>query len=162
MFNAISFKKRKLWTEFTATAQMGLMLTKFKKEDGYAARRPNCELTKDLLTPTPPRRWRRRTGVQLKTWVTTIKADLEPLSGPRVFGYARWRKDWVKVSRELVQDRRTWGVSVRGGNSACPRLIPLFMLDRWRLKLAGKWIIRFQGVTVLAGQISARCTSIRL
>ncbi len=25
---------------------------------------------------------------------------------PRVFGYARWRKDWVKVSSELAQDRR--------------------------------------------------------
>ncbi len=33
-----------------------------------------------------------------KTWATSLRADLEPLSGPRVFGYARWRKDWVKVS----------------------------------------------------------------
>ncbi len=30
--------------------------------------------------------WRRRTGDQLKTWATTIKADLETLSGPRVLG----------------------------------------------------------------------------
>ncbi len=30
---------------------------------------------------------------QLKTWATTIKADLAPLFGPRVFGYARWRKE---------------------------------------------------------------------
>ncbi len=29
----------------------------------------------------------------LKTWATTIKTDLEPISEPRVFGYARWRKD---------------------------------------------------------------------
>ncbi len=41
----------------------------------------------------------------LKTWTTTIKADLEPLSGPRVFGHARWRMDWVKVTCELAQDR---------------------------------------------------------
>ncbi len=40
-------------------------------------------------------------------------ADLETLSGLRVFGYARWRKDWVSVSSELAQDRRAWSASVR-------------------------------------------------
>ncbi len=50
---------------------------------------------------------------QLKTWATTIKADLEPISGPRVFGHARWRKGWVKVSSDLTQDRRVWSASVR-------------------------------------------------
>ncbi len=55
----------------------------------------------------------RRAGGQLKTWATTIKADLEPLSKPRVFGHAQWRKDWVKVSSELAKDRRAWSASVR-------------------------------------------------
>ncbi len=32
--------------------------------------------------------------------------DLEALFGPRVFGYSRWRKDWLKVFNELAQDRR--------------------------------------------------------
>ncbi len=68
---------------------------------------------KDLLLPTPPRTWRRRTGGELKTWATTTKADQEPISGPRVFGHARWRKDWVKVSCELAQDRRAWNASIR-------------------------------------------------
>ncbi len=49
---------------------------------GDAARRPEGELIKDLLLPTPPRTWRRRPGGQLKTWATTIKADLEPIFGP--------------------------------------------------------------------------------
>ncbi len=80
---------------------------------GHAARRPEGKLIKDLLLPTPPRTWRRRAGGQLKTRATTIKADLEPLSGPRVFGHARCRKDWVKVSSELAQDRRAWSASVR-------------------------------------------------
>ncbi len=66
---------------------------------GHAARRPEGGLIKDLLLPTPPRTWRRRAGGQLKTWATTIKADLEPLSGPQVFGHARWRKDWVNSHR---------------------------------------------------------------
>ncbi len=65
---------------------------------GYAARSPEGELIKDLLLSTPPRKWCRRAEGQLKTWATTTKADLEVLSGPRVFGYARWKKDWVKVS----------------------------------------------------------------
>ncbi len=42
-----------------------------------------------------------------------IKADLEALTRHRVFGYARWRKVWVKISSELAQDRRDWGVSTR-------------------------------------------------
>ncbi len=44
-------------------------------------------------------------------WATAIQADLEPLSGPRVFGYARWRKDWVNVSSELAQDPRALGLA---------------------------------------------------
>ncbi len=80
---------------------------------GHAARRPDGEPIKGLLLPTPPRTWYRRTGGQLKTWETMIKADLKPLYGPQVFGYARWRNDWLKVSNELAQDRRAWGASVR-------------------------------------------------
>ncbi len=80
---------------------------------GHAARRLEGELTKDLLLPTPPRMWHRRAGGQLKTGATTIKADLEPISGPRAFCHARRRKDWVKVSSELAQDRRAWNASVR-------------------------------------------------
>ncbi len=72
---------------------------------GHVARRPDGELIKDLLLPTPPRMWSTRAGGQVKTWATTIKADLEPISGPRVFGHAGWRKDWVNVFSELVQDR---------------------------------------------------------
>ncbi len=80
---------------------------------GHAARRPEGELIKDLLLPTPPRTWRRRAGGQMQKWATTTKADLEPISGPRVFGHARWRQDWVKVSSELAQDRRAWSASGR-------------------------------------------------
>ncbi len=49
-----------------------------------------------------------------ETWATTIKADLEPISGPRLFGYARRRKDWVGVSSELAQDRPAWSASALG------------------------------------------------
>ncbi len=72
---------------------------------GHAERRPEGELIKDLLLPTSPRTWRRRARGQLKTWATTIKADLEPLSGLRVFGHARWRKDWVKAPNEFTSSQ---------------------------------------------------------
>ncbi len=49
----------------------------------------------------------------MKTWATTIKAGLKSISGPRVFGYARSGKDWVKVTRELAQGRRAWGAPIR-------------------------------------------------
>ncbi len=63
--------------------------------------------------PTPPRTWRKRTGGQLKTWETAIKADLEPLSGLRIADYARWGKGWMKAPNELAQDRRAWSATVR-------------------------------------------------
>ncbi len=80
---------------------------------GHAARRLDGELIKSQLLPTPPRKWRWWTGGQLKMWTTTIKAELEALSGPRVFGYARWTKDWAKASSDLAQDRRASIASVR-------------------------------------------------
>ncbi len=76
---------------------------------GHTARRTDDELIKDLLLPTPPRTWYGQTGGQLKMWATAIKADLEPLSGSRTFGYVQWGKGWVKVSSELAQERRAWG-----------------------------------------------------
>ncbi len=50
-----------------------------------------CEgvLTKDLLFLTLSCTWRRRAGGQPNTWANTIKVDLEPLTGPWVFGQAR-------------------------------------------------------------------------
>ncbi len=64
------------------------------------------ELTIDLLMPTEPRSWRRQTG-------NHDQGRLASLLGPRVFGNARWKKDWVKVSKEFAQARRACGDSVR-------------------------------------------------
>ncbi len=64
----------------------------------------------ETFLPIPPRTWRWWTEGRLETWATTLKADMEPLSGPWVFGYAQWRKNWVKVSSVLA---RAWGASIR-------------------------------------------------
>ncbi len=45
----------------------------------HHTRRPDSKLITSTCT------WRRRTGGQLKTWATTVKADLEPLSRSCVF-----------------------------------------------------------------------------
>ncbi len=39
--------------------------------------RPEGELIKDLLLPTPPRTWCSQTGGRLKAWTTTIKVNHE-------------------------------------------------------------------------------------
>ncbi len=62
---------------------------------GYAAIHPDGELIRNPVFFTPPR-----------TWTTTTKSDLELLSGPWVFGYARWRMDRVKASSKLMQGHR--------------------------------------------------------
>ncbi len=46
----------------------------------------------------------------MKAWATTLEEDHQE---PRVFGYARWREDLMKVSSELARDRRAWSASVR-------------------------------------------------
>ncbi len=70
--------------------------------DTALTKKPWCyvdgELIKDIL--------------QAALQATTIKTDLGPLSGPRVFGYARWKKDWVIV-RDVVN-------SIGGAGSTCP------------------------------------------
>ncbi len=72
-------------------------------------RLPDGELIDDVLLSTPRRTWRRRTGGQVKTWATIIKADMEPLFGPRVSGHAQWAKVYI----EVTQDHRVWGASIR-------------------------------------------------
>ncbi len=129
---------------------------------GHAARRPEGELTKDLLLPTPPRTWRRRAGGQLKTWATTIKADLEPISGPRVFGHARWRKDWVKVFSEVAQDRprrgqRDWWYRLnppRVNADASTSILGKSLRGRSNEKLPLQWLTDYRPLYASALNIS--------
>ncbi len=73
--------------------------------------RPEGELSTDLHLPKPPGTWWGWVGGQLKTWAAM--ADLKPLSGPPVFGSARWRKSRVKISSKLAQGRRDWVTFIR-------------------------------------------------
>ncbi len=83
----------------------------YSSKGGYKT--PDGDLSMDLFLPTPPRAWRWRTRGQRKMWVPTVKAELEPLSGPQAIDYARCRKDWANAPRELAQDRRARSASIR-------------------------------------------------
>ncbi len=45
--------------------------------------------------------------------MATLNEDLEALPGPRGFGYAQSRQDWVKITSEIAQGRLVWGASIR-------------------------------------------------
>ncbi len=56
-----------------------------------------------------------------------LKEDLERLSGPRVFGYGRRRKVWVKISIE-VNSIRTWWTPLKvQAQIICIPNAPLFL-----------------------------------
>ncbi len=38
--------------------------------------------------------------------MTTLKEDLADLSGPAVYDFKRWNRDWVKIEIARVNDRR--------------------------------------------------------
>ncbi|VDM00654.1 unnamed protein product [Schistocephalus solidus] len=66
--------------------------------------RPPYELSVTVLEPTPlPNRRHRRVG-QLKTWLDTVRQDMEVVIGPSVFSVRRWRREWIELSRSCVEE----------------------------------------------------------
>ncbi|BHF74468.1 hypothetical protein SprV_0501755400 [Sparganum proliferum] len=41
---------------------------------------------------------------QLKTWLETVRQDMEVVLGSSVFGLSRWRIGWAKLSRSAAAD----------------------------------------------------------
>nr|VZI51459.1 unnamed protein product [Spirometra erinaceieuropaei] len=80
---------------------------------GYVLRRPPQELSVIALDPAPLSHWRRRRGGQFKTWLDTVRQDMEVVLGPSVFGLRRWRREWVELSRSAAADRHAWRGTVR-------------------------------------------------
>nr|VZI45314.1 unnamed protein product [Spirometra erinaceieuropaei] len=79
----------------------------------HVLRRPPPELSVTALDPAPLPHWRRRRGGQLKTWLDTVRRDMEVVLGPSVFGLRRWRREWVELSRSAAADRHAWRGTVR-------------------------------------------------
>ncbi|BHF71520.1 hypothetical protein SprV_0401457800 [Sparganum proliferum] len=86
---------------------------------GHVLRRPPQELSVTALDPAPLPHWRRRRGGQFKTWLDTVRQDMEVVLGPSVFGLRRWRREWVELSRSAAADRHAWRGTVRDIIEAC-------------------------------------------
>ena len=54
----------------------------------------------------------------MKTWATTLKADLARITGPTVVGLSRWKRDWLSICCDQAQDRRLWSACVRDAVNA--------------------------------------------
>nr|VZI45753.1 unnamed protein product [Spirometra erinaceieuropaei] len=80
---------------------------------GHVLRRPPQELSVIALDPAPLPHWRRRRGGQFKTWLDTVRQDMEVVLGPSVFGLRRWRREWVELSRSAAADRHAWRGTIR-------------------------------------------------
>jgi hypothetical protein len=80
---------------------------------GHILRKPDDQLVRRVLNPSPCRGWRCRRGGQLKTWLSTIKTDVELLGLCSVYGIRRWRQNWVDLCADLAADRRVWAAAIR-------------------------------------------------
>nr|VZH93430.1 unnamed protein product [Spirometra erinaceieuropaei] len=75
---------------------------------GHVLRRPPQELSVTALDPALLPYWRRRRGGQFKTWLDTVRQDMEGPLGPSVFGLRRGRREWVELSRSATADSHAW------------------------------------------------------
>nr|CAH8840565.1 unnamed protein product [Trichobilharzia regenti] len=85
---------------------------------GHVLRRPDDDLVKSVLNPSPLPSWRCRRGGQLKTWLGTVKADMECLGLQTVYGLRLWNKNWITLSQNLASDRRAWAAMIRDVHEA--------------------------------------------
>jgi len=80
---------------------------------GHASYRNPGIFIREPISPLPLPGWCMRLGGQLRTWLGTIKADAEVISGPHSYGVQRWRRDWLQRTQELANDRRAWAATIR-------------------------------------------------
>ena len=80
---------------------------------GHTLRRAGTDLVRATLSPLPCPGWRRRLGGQLKTWIATIKSDVELLGLRRVYGLRQWDRGWLNICADLASDRRAWAAAIR-------------------------------------------------
>jgi hypothetical protein len=80
---------------------------------GHILRRATTELSRTSLSPLPCPGWRCRLGGQLKTWISTVKSDVELLGLQSVYGIRQWNKNWISICSDLAADRRSWAAAIR-------------------------------------------------
>ena len=80
---------------------------------GHALRKNANDLVAICLRAEPCPGWKRRRGGQLKTWMATVKEDVEKLTGPMIYGRQRWGQDWLRIISDMAQDRGRWRAFTR-------------------------------------------------
>ena len=80
---------------------------------GHVARRDNSVLTKQVLTLKPCPEWKCKHGGQVKTWLDTVKNDVDRLRLINVYGLRRWKKSWVDICEDLASNRKAWAATIR-------------------------------------------------
>ena len=85
---------------------------------GHVLRKPDDELTKQALLSSPCAGWRCRRGGQLKTWLNTVKSDMDILGLHAVYGVRQWSKNWMDICMELASNRNAWIAVIRDINGA--------------------------------------------
>ena len=91
---------------------------------GHVLRKSDYELSKKVLAPVACDGWKCRPGGQLKTWLATVKEDVELMGLQRVYGVRRWRREWMSICSDLATDRLSWRAFIRdvdGAGSSCNR-----------------------------------------
>ena len=80
---------------------------------GHAVRRAEDDLLKQVVDPKPMRGWKCRVGGQLKTWLATVKGDVEKQGLEKLYGLRFWKLNWVSICSDLASDRRAWRATIR-------------------------------------------------
>ena len=117
------------WSDFTSNAELrtrcfglqklsSLLQQRRLRWFGHVLRKPDEDLTRSALAPSPCTSWRCRSGGQLKTWLATIKNDVELLGLQHVYGIRRWSKNWVTICADLAADRTAWRATIRDVHEA--------------------------------------------
>ena len=78
---------------------------------GHVCRRPALIFPNQSLRCKPAPDWRKRHGGQAKTWLNTVKSDLEPIGRFQRHG-RRWDPSWLEIIAPLTQDRNLWNSTV--------------------------------------------------
>jgi hypothetical protein len=85
---------------------------------GHVLRKQNTELSKQVLLAAPCPSWSCRLGGQNKTWLSTVKADVDKLGLHAVFGVRHWNKSWLNICEDFASDRHAWAAAIRDINRA--------------------------------------------
>jgi len=80
---------------------------------GHVLRRDNGETIREVLFSEPCATWKARVGGQQKTWLSTVKTDMEKLCLYKVYGIRRWNKDWLSICSDMASSRVAWAATIR-------------------------------------------------